>query len=199
MTIDYVHDLQNVYRNILHSMTRPGAVSSFEKAAENMDDGLPCYQGTFLIALTLFDAETSFCIVSDHHQHELSEKIAEYTLASCVAADSADYVIVLSDAAEEKILRAMGQCKNGTLVNPEHSSTWIMENKIMTSGSNMVLTGPGIHETSRIRVNVSPEVWKARYRRTEEYPLGIDLIFIDEASRMICIPRTTAVDMTGVG
>lgn len=42
MAIDQIHDLQQVYRKLLHSMSRPGTISSIEQETEHMDVDFGC-------------------------------------------------------------------------------------------------------------------------------------------------------------
>jgi alpha-D-ribose 1-methylphosphonate 5-triphosphate synthase subunit PhnH len=193
MAIDQVHDLQQVFRKILHSMSRPGTISSIEAAAEQADYNLPCYDATLLCAMTLLDAEVSFHILSESHQ-DLIEKISEYTLAKHKPIHEADFVIVLRDDTENAIKNAIEQCKNGNLINPQSSSTWIIESSPLTNNGPLTLMGPGIQTSEQLQVSFTSSMWNARNKRTKEYPLGIDIIFVDDQAQIACVPRTTSVE-----
>lgn len=197
MAIDQVHDLQQVYRKLLHSMSRPGTISSIQKNAERVDYNLPCYEATLLSAMTLLDAEVTFHILSENRQ-DLIEKISEYTLARFAPIDKADFVIVLREDTEAAIQQALEQCKDGNLIDPQQSSTWIVESSLLSNNGELTLTGPGIQHTAQLDTSFSTALWQARNERTKEYPIGIDLIFADEASQIVCIPRTSSVKLMGV-
>ncbi|MFC2946795.1 phosphonate C-P lyase system protein PhnH [Virgibacillus sediminis] len=197
MAVDQVHDSQQVYRALLHSMSRPGTISSVESVAVDSDFQLPCYDTTMLTVLTLLDAEVTFHIISTKNKG-LIEKISEYTLAKFAPVNKADYVIVLRDATEAEIIHAMAQCKNGNLRNPHTSATWIMESSPLSSKAELRLSGPGIKNTATLKVSFTPEMWKARNERTKEYPLGIDLIFTDLRNQVACVPRTALVEIEEV-
>lgn len=194
MTFDQVHDLQQVYRLILHSMSRPGTISSLTDIAERVDMNLPCYDATILSAMTFFDAETTFHILSEDQQ-ELIEKISEYTSAKYAPINEADFVIVLSEDTETAIQSGLQNCKNGTLIDPQLSSTWIIESTLLSSEGELTLRGPGIQETAQLHTSFDQSMWQARNEKTKEYPLGIDLIFTDENAQVVCIPRTTSISM----
>lgn len=197
MTIDQVHDLQQVYRKILHSMSRPGTISSLTDIAERLDLNLPCYDATILSAMTFLDAETTFHILSEDQQ-ELIEKISEYTSAKYAPINVADFVIVLREDTETAIQSAIQNCKNGTLIDPQLSSTWIIESAPLSNEGELTLTGPGIQNTSKVHTSFNQSMWQARNEKTKEYPLGIDLIFTDEHAQVVCIPRTTSISIKEV-
>ncbi|MCZ8534740.1 phosphonate C-P lyase system protein PhnH [Psychrobacillus psychrodurans] len=197
MTFDQVHDLQQVYRLILHSMSRPGTISSLTDIAERVDMNLPCYDATILSAMTFFDAETTFHILSEDQQ-ELIEKISEYTSAKYAPINEADFVIVLREDTETAIQTAINKCKNGTLIDPQLSSTWIIESTLLSNEGELTLRGPGIQHTAQLHTSFDHSMWHARNEKTKEYPLGIDLIFTDENAQVVCIPRTTSISVMGV-
>lgn len=197
MTIDQVHDMQQVYRKLLHSMSRPGTISSIQDIAGRVDYKLPCYQATLLCLLTLLDAEVTFHILSDEKQ-ELVEKISEYTLAKYAPINEADFVIVLHDDTESAIIQTIEHCKIGNLIDPQNSATWIIESPPIANGEELALTGPGIKHHAQLQVGFTPLMWQARNERTKEYPLGIDLIFVDDQAQLACVPRTTSVEMLEV-
>lgn len=197
MAIDQIHDLQQVYRKLLHSMSRPGTISVLEKEAEGLDYELPCKKSTLLCAMTVLDAEVTFHIVPENQQG-LNEKISEYTSAKYAPVDQADFVIVLESATEEAVLEAMQQCKIGDLIDPQQSSTWIIESESLAEEGKLVLTGPGIRNQGRLHTGMPAAFWEARSKRNKEYPMGVDVIFTDDDSNAVCIPRTTRVILTEV-
>ncbi|WP_156288933.1 phosphonate C-P lyase system protein PhnH [Oceanobacillus salinisoli] len=198
MQIDYVHDLQEVYRKILHSMSRPGTISTLKIDSEQQDHHLPCNHATFLTMLALLDAEVSFHVVSEEH-HNLANQLAEYTLARHASIDEADYVLVLRGTKESEIADAIKKCKIGTLLDPQTSATWILENNSMiTNEKKFILTGPGVQHEVNLHLDWNKHLLQERNERVKEYPLGIDLVFTDDYSHIACIPRTTTVVMEGM-
>ena len=197
MAIDQVHDLQSVYRELLHSMSRPGSISSIQEIADRVRFNLPCYDATFICAMTLLDAEVTFHILSKNNQ-DLIDKISEYTLASYAPASEADFIIILRADTEAEITDCMKQCKIGDLIDPQKSSTWIIESSSLSNERGHLLTGPGIKATSTLQASFSKSLWQTRNERVKEYPLGIDLIFTDEKAQLACVPRTTKIEMMEV-
>lgn len=192
MAFDHVHDLQYVYRKLLDSMSRPGKILSIGEVSDKQDDVTSLNKATYQTAITLLDAEVTYSIISNINQTELTKKITEYTLAKHVPVNQADYIIVLNDAPEATIIHSIELCKNGNLINPEFSSTWIIETTIEKQ-DQLTLNGPGIQGKSHLQVRLSSNVSNARNKKNEEYPLGIDIIFVDECGQVVCVPRTTTV------
>jgi len=195
MAIDHVHDLQTVYRELLHSMSRPGAISSLQEVAERNDYHLSCYDVTFLLAMALLDAEVTFHVLPENNRNFI-EKVSEYTLATYKPIDEADFVIVLGEATESEISQAMDTCKKGSLMDPQTSATWIIESSIGAQGTKLHLTGPGIKEQTELHTMITASTWQKRNQCVKEYPLGIDCILVDEQAQITCVPRTTKVEVS---
>ncbi|SER26024.1 alpha-D-ribose 1-methylphosphonate 5-triphosphate synthase subunit PhnH [Gracilibacillus ureilyticus] len=199
MVIDQVHDLQKVYRKILHSMSRPGTITSFEQKADSISKSLPCNEAVFLCALTLFDAEVTFHIIGEQEKSErLAELISSYTMSNKAPHDQADFIIALQGNLTKEIEKAMNVCKSGDLINPQNSATWILESVLISNQSGVTLTGPGIEREALLQTGYDEHFWMARNLRTKEYPLGIDCIFADFSNQIACVPRTTKMVATEV-
>ena len=125
--------------------------------------------------MTFLDAEVTFHILSTEQQN-LIDKISAYTSSKYAPINEADFIIILQEDTEESIKHAFAECKNGTLIDPQHSSIWIIESSTLSNSGELTLTGPGIQHEARLHTSLSPSLWQARNERTKEYPLGIDLI-----------------------
>ncbi|GAA0305947.1 phosphonate C-P lyase system protein PhnH [Gracilibacillus halotolerans] len=191
MALDIVHDTQETYRKVLTSMSRPGTIST---VIGDMDNPFPCHYATFLTILTLLDREVYFHVISDGEN--LSKVITDYTLAQETSIENADFIIVPNGTNEEAVIDAMQKCKVGTLEDPQNSSTWIIEQNMISVTGTITLTGPGIKHTTSLHLDITAELLEMRNRRVQEFPLGIDLIFTDPVS-LACIPRTTKVSLDG--
>ncbi|WP_194287309.1 phosphonate C-P lyase system protein PhnH [Gracilibacillus oryzae] len=196
MRIDTVHDMQQVYRTLLQSMARPGSVASLQPITSKMDDAKGCYKTTWLIAMTLLDAEVTFHILGDP-QGEVTSKISAYTFAQFTSIEKADYIFVLEDTSETEIIHDLSQCKIGDLRDPQLSATWIIENKLNQNPDQWSLTGPGIKGETKLPLLLTEEFLQARKGRTNEHPLGIDLIFTTKNAEIVCLPRTTSIHRKG--
>ncbi|WP_174613008.1 phosphonate C-P lyase system protein PhnH [Virgibacillus ihumii] len=193
MPVDYVHDLQNVYRELLDGLSRPGEIKVIKDSMETVDKDLPCFHSSFLTALTLLDGEVSFHIISKQ-QSKIAEKVSAYTMAKHVAPDEADFVFAFKDASEKEIVDVLNVCKFGDLENPQYAATWIIESESLSNSPGVTLKGPGIKKQMMLNTDCPLAVWAKRNEFRQEFPLGIDVIFVDKRARAACIPRSTIVE-----
>ncbi|KAA0954956.1 phosphonate C-P lyase system protein PhnH [Planococcus sp. ANT_H30] len=191
MAIDRIHDLQQVYRKIVHSMSRPGTISTIKQQTKNVDVDFGCTDALILSAMALLDAEVTFHVIAKNRT-DLIGKISEYTSARFASVQEADFIIVLKDDKEIDILEAMIQCKIGNLIDPHQSATWIIESADLVNEGPLQLTGPGIRTEDYLQTGQSNQFWQTRDSRIKEYPMGIDLIFADKAAQIACIPRSVS-------
>lgn len=196
MAIDQVHDLQFVFREILHTMSRPGQIQSLENLAGKNEFDLPMFDATLFTIMTLFDAEVSFHVLPAS-EHQVIEKVAGYTLATHTTVEEADFIIALRHAKEAEIIEAMEACKEGTLIDPHSAATWVVETAFSDQLVPVNLTGPGIKEQTTLHA-LSSKIWEARNTKNSEFPLGNDLILTDENLQIACVPRTTQAEMIEV-
>ncbi|GIN21915.1 phosphonate C-P lyase system protein PhnH [Siminovitchia fordii] len=196
MAIDLVHDIQKGFRTILHCMSRPGTIKSMEGLTGELSassEGLPA---TFITALTLLDREASFALVGEQ-TNKLGEQIAAYTMSVQEKLSAADYVFITKQATKEQVINVFQEVKTGTLPNPQQSATIILEAAFSDEGE-LILEGPGIKTTAELSIANSKEWLEERRKANKEYPLGVDMILVDERSNVVCIPRTTVIKMCGV-
>lgn len=199
MIIDQIHDLQQVYRKVLHSMSRPGNISQLNNITEKMDEELPCNNAFFLCTLTLLDAEVTFHVVANEEDKaRLTEIISSYTMSQTAPMDKADFILLLQDTPEYHVEQVLRECKIGSLLDPQQSATWIMESVHLSNSPALSLSGPGINGVQPLQTGSDGEFWKRRNERVREYPLGIDVILADFSNQIACIPRTTSVTMMEV-
>ncbi|GIN97125.1 phosphonate C-P lyase system protein PhnH [Siminovitchia terrae] len=196
MSIDLVHDIQKGFRTILHCMSRPGTIKSMEEFNDGIasfPEGLPA---TFITALTLLDREVSFALVGEQTK-ELGDMIAAYTMSVQESPSAAEYVFITKQATKEQIVNVFQEIKIGTLVNPQQSATIILETEF-SNEKELTLEGPGIKTTAELSIANSKDWIEERRKANKEYPLGVDMILVDELSNVVCIPRTTVIKMCGV-
>ena len=63
----------------------------------------------------------------------------------------------------------------------------------MSNGKQLVVEGPGIEQTENAELDGSENWLEERAEAVKEYPLGVDLILIDQNSNLMCLPRTTII------
>lgn len=201
MKLNMVHDIQSVYRKVLNAMAKPGVIENLQKEADKVDIDINCYKSTFLIMMMLLDREVSFNVVSEM-SIDVSSLISQITYAKVKPLEEADYIFVLDDFCDEYLDIVIRKAKIGDLVDPNNSATIIAEFKCLDNGNNeaniLNFKGPGIKNLNEVKISGETKWIKERSLKNEEYPLGIDLIYVDEKNNVICIPRTTSINESEV-
>lgn len=192
MKLDLVHDIQNSYRKVLNCMSRPGYIENIAVEGEKVDIDICFYRQTLVLIFMLLDAEVSYKIVSER-EHEIATLINQLTYAREECVEEADYIFVLMDANNHLLEETFKAAKIGDLIDPHKSATIIVEVEEISNAKEYVLTGPGIEKKAYVGIKAKGNWFKEREGKIAEYPLGIDVIFIDKASNVMCLPRTTQV------
>ncbi|MES1041517.1 phosphonate C-P lyase system protein PhnH [Peribacillus simplex] len=196
MNLDVVHDIQTVYRKLVTATSRPGTSVVLEREAKTLDVQMECLSSTILLALTVLDPELTFKVITKEGE-AVSRMINQLTYSKPVDLPEADFIFILHDASEEQMKEALTKAKVGDLFNPHESAMIILEVPDVTKGDSMILSGPGIQDESFISLpNVS--AWLGvRNEKNIEFPLGIDMYFVDQQDRLIALPRTTQIRENG--
>ncbi len=197
MVIDVIHDTQEVFRTILHCMSRPGTIESIDKVGKQLEHQVFCHYSTLLSAMTLLDAEVSFHVVGENAA-QVEEFLSAYTLSNVSDLHVADYIFVMKDISKQDVSDVFTKAKKGTLTNPQQSATIIIETEIISNEPHLTLQGPGIATTEKVQIAASTLWMDERTEANQEYPLGVDIILIDYQGNMMCLPRTTSIHDCGV-
>lgn len=169
---------QQNYRALLEAMSRPGSVESIQANDTEV---------TYLAVLaTLLDGEVS---LSDPNGL-LSESHWPLLQAQHAPTDEADYILCQGDQPPTL------QPRLGTLPCPEQSATLVIQVESLKTGNlYFQLTGPGIRGNKKISISGLHPDWLAqREDWICSFPLGVDLILVDETAAM-ALPRTTKVEV----
>ncbi len=195
MTIyDEILITQKTFRILLKAMSHPGRVFLLDRMSSK--DWL------MLILQTLLDSEVSYYVV-DNKEKLLKQRIEKITGSKQSKIEDADFIIITSGNSEGLI----NQAKRGTLEYPDIGATAIYSvNSILpissighektNKGFNLSLKGPGINgEISLFISGVSKEEIYYLKEINSEYPLGIDSIFVDTEGKIMCIPRSSMIEV----
>ncbi|MFC5700172.1 phosphonate C-P lyase system protein PhnH [Cohnella faecalis] len=188
--IDRIHDIQSAYRKLVDSLSRPGLVSDLSPEAGKLPGNDDCLPATKILALMLLDTEVRFKVFSER-EAEVAHGFAQLTYAKNTEASEADFLFVLNDAKPGELRRALSEASAGDLQNPNRSATIIVETRGISGEAGLRLTGPGIETEAFADVRTVDEWVELRAERNEEFPLGVDLIFVDADHRLLALPRTT--------
>lgn len=192
MKLDLVHDIQKAYRQVIDSMSRPGKVNNIKRQADKVDIEAGCFNSTVVLVFMLLDTEVTFKVFSEH-EADITKLINQLTYAKSDEAENADFILVLNDARPEQLEQAFMAACPGNLTDPHKSATMVIETGAVSNSRNLILKGPGIEEECCVKVQ-TPDSWvELRAEKNSEYPLGIDIIFTDPDSNILCIPRTTQI------
>lgn len=197
MAIDVVHDTQEVFRTILHCMSRPGTIKSIGEGGEQEEHRGFCSKSILLSAVTLLDAEVRFHVIGENAA-SIEALFSAHTLSKVTDLHKADYIFIMQDDQQQFLHDVFTKAKKGTLVDPQKSATVIIETESLANEHNLVLEGPGIANKENVEITGSEYWMDARAEVNKEYPLGVDMILIDRQSNLMCLPRTTIIHDRGV-
>lgn len=194
MKLDIVHDLQSVYRKIVDASARPGQLADLTKEAciVKEEGNHECPASILLLALTLFDQEVTFKVISEKEEN-ITKTINQLTYAKPVETEDADYILILQDAEVGALNNAIEKAKPGTLKNPHSSATIIVEVSEVSDEPTLLLNGPGIQAIEFAHVETTEKWVESRQMKNKEYPLGIELMFVDHQVQLLSLPRTTQI------
>ena len=178
---------QKTFRALLQAMSHPGRVYSLSQESE--------LNGLILVLQTLLDHEVTFNVFG-HQKDELEYKAIRATGSKTANIEDADFIIIPSGNSEGVIINA----KRGTLEYPDTGATVIYSIRSLSARDNgglkITLKGPGINgEISSFLSGVSKSEFIYLKEINSEYPLGIDSVFIDSENNIMCIPRSTKIEV----
>ena len=179
-----VHDAQRTFRLVLDAMSHPGRV--VEVASAVAPPGLA--PAAAAVALALCDLETPIWLDAE------TSAAASWLRFHC----GTPIVGAVGEARFAFIRRletmpALDAFALGTDEYPDRSATLVIEVAALSPADGLVLAGPGIKDTARLRADgVGPRFWRERAGLTELFPRGIDLVLT--CGRLLAaLPRTTEV------
>lgn len=199
--------LQAGFRALLDAMSRPGELVCLDHQGTVQDEACRAglFPATMLLADVLLDAGTTL-LEQDGREAGAERLIARRTHVALAPAERAAYVIVARDSSDEDARQLIASLCPGTLEDPHTGATVIVECSVLLgrasdglltgsasdveSCDRWLLTGPGIKDRAGIALDRS-EVVRARNERGDEFPCGIDMVFVDDFGHMLAIPRTT--------
>ena len=202
--------LQAAFRALLDAMARPGEATELPRGdAALADDAAEAglLTATVTVVDVLLDAATTFAVAGEGQTAARTVSRRTHALVSTVG--EAPYVLLPVSVSGEDAARAVRVLTPGTLLDPQLGATCVVECSSLvgsdrdggrvgsTAGvgaaSTWRLTGPGIKECAYVSCDRA-DVLLARIARGDEFPCGIDLVFVDRAGHVVAIPRTTSIE-----
>ncbi len=178
---------QRTFRILLQAMSHPGR--TYALPAEGRKPGWQ------LVLQTLLDPEVSFTVLGND-QPGWEKEIRQLTRCPASGVAQADFLI----APEGDSHGELGKAKRGTLEYPDTGATviYLVESLKDQGGEEpvLILRGPGIQEAiAPVIQGLNRQEFLDLQEINREFPLGIDGIFIDRLNRIMCLPRSTQIEV----
>jgi alpha-D-ribose 1-methylphosphonate 5-triphosphate synthase subunit PhnH len=186
---DPVHGAQQAFRAILNAMARPGRIY---RCGSELATPAPLGPAMAAVCLTLADADTPLWL-SDHLSAPAVSGYLRFHCNPPMVAEPDRASFALAALGELPDLGGLGI---GDDLYPDRSATVVAEVRQFARGGegDWRLSGPGIADSSRLRVTGLPEDFPRAWRRNAAlFPQGVDLI-LTCGDRLAALPRTTHVE-----
>lgn len=187
-TFDFVHDAQNVFRQLLHVMSNPGQIKNISTQSEKFSEN---YGVLTTIGCTMLDNEESMYVEKNPR---LFQELRDLTMAKDAEFFTADYIFLSSEMNYGSLEQILIGAKKGTYEDPQESATLVILCQKLSGQTDMTMEGPGIDGTLTIKTNqYIKTIIQLRQNQHTEYPLGMDLIFADPDGNILGIPRLVKI------
>jgi alpha-D-ribose 1-methylphosphonate 5-triphosphate synthase subunit PhnH len=139
----------------------------------------------------LMDNEVSFAVIGDR---DMETVLARHTDSRSVSAEDADFVIVRNGTTRGKL----AGFKRGSLEYPDTGATILyLVEALSEATGEVVLSGPGVNGTASLRITgLDPGELQLLREVNREFPLGVDVIFLDQSGNIACIPRSSQIGVS---
>lgn len=193
------HDSQGVFRQLLKAMSEPGTLVSVT-SPESIET---LYASTFAVCQALMDQQTPLWLSPKLDTKNIKHNLHFHTGVPVIG-QSKDALFAVMNATEANLFQNVSQdFAQGTDEYPETGCTLIIQvnsiKNFLSDDINLRLTGPGIEEEHVVSISdLAPPLLdylsNATGERNAPFPLGLDVIFIDQ-NQLVCLPRTTQVEV----
>lgn len=187
-SFDIVHDAQSVFRKLLRAFANPFQAETLTAEAGGFTGK---HRVLLAIGSTLMDNEVSFYVEKNTG---LCRELKTCTLAENAPYQKADYIFLTGALNYENIRNLFTDAKQGSLEDPQQSATFIIWCDSFSGSEQIECSGPGID--GRKTMLVSEYIKKICILRQEiqqEYPCGIDLLFVSSNDEIMAWPRLCRV------
>lgn len=215
MKDEKLHMMQRAFRATLDAFARPGSVHKIEPFSDE-DPGHRMLDAHLETAVRLFvDQAVSFAMI-DSEPEQAAVYLARETHAKKAAVPEADFVIIPSNAGSMREFEAISSAQAGDLASPEKGALVIMGVSRIADHSSLPETdapsrslsssrapkaddlmvfevsGPGVAGSAQFALD--RDAWaQARIARGDEFPCGVDILFVAADGAIVAIPRSSKV------
>lgn len=186
---DPVHDAQHAFRQVLEALSRPGRVQSLPALPESVPGLQPAAAS---LALALVDFETPVWLSPACRD---ATDFLRFHCGCTIVSEPGEACFAFAAGWNE--VPPLARFSLGDDVEPENSTTLVIEVEMLEKPESLVLTGPGIEQRQRLATGAIPtERIAERAALQVLFPRGIDLFLTHD--RQVCgLPRTTRVQILG--
>lgn len=164
------------FKSLSDALAMPGKITQIKKVFDSH---------LLAVANVLFFSEVSFYYSGD----EDISLIEAITNPKATILIEADYI--LSDSVD---IHLISEAKKGDYLNPDFSATLIFKCEDFNSYTYS-LTGPGIDGKKEVNLPCNKEFIEALMKKNSDYPLGIEVFFINSCGELLALSRTTKVEV----
>lgn len=198
---DSIRATTQTFRTVLDALAWPGTIRQLTASPTLDQTETPGHPWTIAVLLMMVDHEVSLAVEPAEGADVLAEFVQRRTRAAIVSAEAADVVVVDADSLDPDLPSAI---RRGSLQYPDDSATLIVQLRSLDQDAprslRLVLAGPGIDGERELRLPGIPAGFlQARAEAVSRYPMGIDLHFVDDAGRVVGLPRSTRVTIAEEG
>ncbi|MDX1809665.1 MAG: phosphonate C-P lyase system protein PhnH [Sulfurospirillaceae bacterium] len=164
------------FKALMSALSMPGNIKKIS----------PLYKSAMLaLSNVLLYNEVTYFFAGDDN----ISLVADITNPKIETAQNADYIF--SDQIDKDLLEI---AKKGTFLNPEFSATLIFACKDFNK-TKAKISGPGIKEEKEIYLPCEREFIQTLTEKNSNYPLGIEVFFINEKNELMALSRTTKIEV----
>ncbi|MEZ8147985.1 phosphonate C-P lyase system protein PhnH [Enterovibrio norvegicus] len=183
-----VHDAQQVFRELMEAMSRPGKRVSLDYSTQFGSASLAATQ----VLLTLADNATRLWLSPHFGTDKALIENIRFHCSSPLTELKSESVFALVRGSE---LEEFEGFNIGDEQYPDRSTTLIIEVDSLTEGDTLSFAGPGIQSTTEMKVKgLNPLLLLALVTKRSHFPHGVDILFTS-GSDVIALPRSTAVTL----
>ena len=170
------------FRVVLQAMSRPGRIYPLPQTSAD----IPVVQ----LLAALLDNEVSVAIINQV-SGTLGEALVRRTGCQIRGPEQADFVIAAGTPTAGMITRL----KQGSLESPHGGATLLyLVEELCTTGGTITLTGPGIEGSRQLGITgMARSELHLLQQVNREFPLGIDVMLLDQKGQLACIPRSSTI------
>lgn len=181
---DFVHDTQKVFRKILSSISQPGKIYNISEESNKFDNR---YSSLLAIGTSLLDNEVSMFV---EKTPSLEKELEDLTLVRKTNIKEADFIFITAPMNYECTKNIIVNAKTGDFKDPHKSATIVILCDEIIGDKDITLKGPGINIERKLSVtDYIKTIININQENRDEYPCGIDIIFVSEKGEVISIPR----------